>query len=124
MLKTTAPSIPARLVWVRVDKDRFNIGDGDGIGEKINDRIVNLSSTKMSLGAGFLIPKASLAFTQLRKMFTEAPILYYFNLEHHIRIETDTSGYAISGVLSQLTSETGLAGQMTHKPNPLSEIGR
>ena len=38
-------------------------------------------------------------------MFTEAPILQYFDPECHIRIETDALGYAIGGVLSQLTSD-------------------
>ena len=85
MLKTTAPSTPARLVRVRVNKNKLDTGSGDGIGGgRINDRIVNLSSTKMSSGAGFLTPKASLAFTRLRKAFTKAPILYYFDPERHI----------------------------------------
>ncbi len=38
-------------------------------------------------------------------MLVEAPILNYFDSEHHIRIETDASGYAIGGILSQLTSD-------------------
>ena len=36
------------------------------------------------VGQGFLIPKARLAFTQLRQTFVEAPILYYFDPESHI----------------------------------------
>ena len=55
----------------------------------------------------FLTPDARRAFTQLRQAFTKAPILRHFDLERYIRIETDTSGYAIVGVLSQMTSETG-----------------
>ena len=55
----------------------------------------------------FLTPDARRAFTQLRQAFTEAPILRHFDPERHIRIETDTSGYAIGGILSQITSETG-----------------
>ena len=55
----------------------------------------------------FLTPDARRAFTQLRQAFTEAPILRHFNPERHIRIETDASGYAIGGVLSQMMSETG-----------------
>ena len=40
--------------------------------------------------------------------FTEAPqILWYFDYERHIWIETDVSGYAIGGIFSQMTSETG-----------------
>ena len=41
----------------------------------------------------------------MRQAFTEAPILRHFDPECHIRIETDASGYAIEGVLSQLTSD-------------------
>ena len=48
----------------------------------------------------FLTSKARLAFTQLRQAFDEAPIFHHFNLERHIRIETDASDYAIGGVLS------------------------
>ena len=44
------------------------------------------------------------AFTQLKQAFTKVPILQYFDLKHHIQIETDTFCYAISGVLSQMTS--------------------
>ena len=52
---------------------------------------------------------------QLRQAFTEAPILRHFVLECHIRIENDASGYAIGGILSQLTSD-----QVTldFEPNP------
>ena len=55
-------------------------------------------------GTGFLTPEARLAFTQLRQAFVKAPILHHFDLESHIQIETDASGYAIGGVLSQLSS--------------------
>ena len=51
----------------------------------------------------FLTPKARLAFTELRQAFVKASILYYFNPKCYIRIEIDVSGYAIGGVLSQLT---------------------
>ena len=55
----------------------------------------------------FLTPEAKLAFSQLRQVFTETPILHHFDPERYIRIETDTSGYAIGGILGQLTPETG-----------------
>ena len=57
-------------------------------------------------GPKFLTPDARTAFNRLRLAFTEAPILRHFDPECHIRIETDASGYAIGGVLSQLTSGT------------------
>ena len=52
-----------------------------------------------------LIPDARKAFNQLRQVFTKAPILQQFDSECHIWIETNASGYAIRGVLSQLTSD-------------------
>ena len=61
-------------------------------------------TSKNSNGAtGYLTPNTKQAFTQLRQVFTEALILRHFDPECHIRIETDISGYAIGGVLSQLT---------------------
>ena len=48
---------------------------------------------------GFLISKARILFTQLRQAFVKTLILHHFNSEYHIRIETDTSGYAIDGVI-------------------------
>ena len=55
----------------------------------------------------FVNPEAKLAFLQLRQAFTEAPILYHFDPECYIRIETDASNYAIDDILSQLTPESG-----------------
>ena len=48
----------------------------------------------------FLTPDARTAFNHLWLVFIEAPILWYFNLECHIRIEINASGYAIGGMLS------------------------
>lgn len=48
----------------------------------------------------FLTPKTRVAFTQLRKTFTKAPISYYFNLKYHIWIKTNVSSYVISEILS------------------------
>ena len=62
---------------------------------------------------GFLTPEARLTFTQLRQTFIKASILHYFDLESYIRIETDASGYAIGGVLSQLSSGTRPDGVVT-----------
>ncbi len=38
-------------------------------------------------------------------MFVETPILNHFDPKRHIRIETDTSGYAIGEILHKLTSD-------------------
>ena len=65
-----------------------------------------MSKSKKAVGpSDFLIPGAKLIFTKLRQAFLKAPILHHFDPERHIRIETDASGYAIGGVLSQLTSD-------------------
>ena len=55
------------------------------------------------VGSDFFTSRAKLAFTKLRQAFVKALIFYHFDLEHHIRIETDASGYAIGGVFNQLT---------------------
>ena len=57
-------------------------------------------------GPKFLTPDTKTAFNRLRLAFTEALILQYFDPKCHIWIETDTLGYAIGEVLSQLTFET------------------
>ena len=62
-----------------------------------------LTSKNSNRAIGYLTPKARLAFTQLKKTFTKAPILRHFNSEYHIQIKTDASSYAINGVFSQLT---------------------
>ena len=62
-----------------------------------------LISKRLNRAIGYLTRKARLAFTQLRKAFTKAPIPWHFDPKCHIRIETDASGYAIGGILSQLT---------------------
>ena len=52
----------------------------------------------------FLTSDAKEAFNRLKQAFTKAPILRHFDPKCHSRIETDTLGYAIGRVLSQLTS--------------------
>ena len=50
----------------------------------------------------FLTFKAKVAFIQFRQAFTKVPIIQHFDLEGHIRTETNASSYTICGVLSQL----------------------
>ena len=54
---------------------------------------------------GYIIFKARVAFIKLRKAFNKAQILQYFDLEYYIQIKTNALGYAISRVLSHLTSD-------------------
>ncbi len=53
----------------------------------------------------FFTTNAKRVVTKLRQAFVEAPILNHFDSESHIQIQTDVSGYAIGGILSQLTSD-------------------
>ena len=54
-------------------------------------------------GSSFLIPRARLAFPELRLAFIKVSILHYFDFKSHIWIKTDISSYTINRVLSQLT---------------------
>ena len=69
--------------------------DNVGISDSSNheDETVGRSLSKNSNGVtGYLTPDAKQAFTQLRQAFIKALILRHFDLECHIRIETDVSG--------------------------------
>ena len=66
--------------------------------------------TKPMRGAeepSFLTLNARHAFTQLKQTFTKALIFRHFDLEQHIQIKTDASGYAIGGVLSLMILKSG-----------------
>ena len=105
MLKTTESSDLAQ----RDNDDKVIGGSGDRNLSKSKKLKNAKSGIQTCVGATgeptFLTPSAREAFNQLRQAFTEAPILRHFDPECHIRIETDASGYAIGGVLSQLTSD-------------------
>ena len=57
--------------------------------------------------SNYLTPDAKKAFDQLCQAFTKAIIFQYFDPEWYIWVETDASGHAIDGVLSQLTNDLG-----------------
>ena len=84
----------------RVDSDE--IGDEEVRDDEVGTKVQKSSKCK-KMESGFLTPGARKAFTELRQAFIKAPILHHFDPERHIRVETDASGYAIGGVLSQLT---------------------
>ena len=70
---------------------------------RLGQKFKNLSKSKKTVRSDFFTPGAKLVFTELRQAFLKAPIHHHFDPEHHTRIETDVSGYAIGGVFSQLT---------------------
>lgn len=51
----------------------------------------------------FLTPEARITSTCLKNDFTKAQILYYFDLEDCIQIETDTSSLVIGRIFCELT---------------------
>ena len=125
MLKTTVPLERLILEWLGVGNGEVNrlriCGDMEyakklektskfwnlaKLGKKLSKSGNSTNFDAMEDGPKFLTPDARTAFNRLRLAFTEAPILRHFDPECHIRIETDASGYAIGGVLSQLASET------------------
>ena len=85
-----------------------------GVGRRANEIVVNLSKNEKSkkskympnIGATgkpkFLTSDTKKAFNYLQLVFIKAPILQYFDLESHIQIKINASGYAIGRVLSQL----------------------
>ena len=84
----------------RIEDDEV---DGDGVGDdEVGTKFQKLSKSKKTK-SGFFTSGARKAFTKLRQVFIKAPILHHFDPERHIRVETDVSGYAIGGVLNQLT---------------------
>ena len=79
--------------------------DGDEVG---NDEIgikAQKSFKSKKTESGFLTSGARKVFTKLRQAFIKASILHHFDLEYHIRVETDNSGYVIGRILNQLTSD-------------------
>lgn len=104
MLKTTSvkklsPTNVRRSI--RVDNSRVSNAD------KVKEMGYNLSKGKNlskinPSRVNFLTPEASIAFTCLRKAFSKAPILYYFDSECYIRIGTNASSFASSVIFSEL----------------------
>ena len=100
MLRTTRSAENSSLLMAE-DAEVGSVGAGDCEDKTVKRSL--LISKNLNGSTGYLTSKAKLVFTQLRKAFTGALILQQFDWECHIRIETDASGYAIGGVLSQLT---------------------
>lgn len=61
----------------------------------------------------FFIPKAKIAFIQLRKAFIKVPIFCHSNLKYDIWIKTNASSYTISGIFSEITLDWLFSNNMT-----------
>ena len=84
-------------------------------------RVPNIGATGKP---NFLTPDAKMAFNQLRLAFIETPIFRHFDLESHIWIETNASGYAIGGVLSQLNVDSDAPPNDPNNSNSKSDFGQ
>ena len=84
--------------------DGSKVGD-DEVVKKVQKLSKSKNLSKSIVRSDFLTLETKLAFTKLRQAFIKAPIFYHFDPECHIRIETDTSGYTIGRIFSQLTSD-------------------
>ena len=80
----------------------------------------NLSKSENSSNFGameakqsFLTPESRAAFNRLWLAFIKALILWYFDPECHIWIETDALGYGIGEILNQQISKTSPNGVVT-----------
>ena len=106
------------LIPTSATKKLMNLVDKFGGGDRGENEASTPAPTKGPTGAdypssdhlnhavsNYLTSAAKKAFHQLRQAFTEAFILQHFDPERYIRVETNASGYAIGGVLSQLTND-------------------
>ena len=105
MLKTTKSSEELASKMFKADNNKIVGGNGGRAHETVKNssrkstHVPNIGATKKP---NFLTPDTKKAFNHLRLAFIKAPILQHFDLESHIRIKIDASGYVIDGVLSQL----------------------
>jgi hypothetical protein len=60
-----------------------------------------LTDLLVQSGPFILSKEARAAFEQLKQSFTVAPVLQHYDVNRLVRVETDASGFAISGILSQ-----------------------
>ena len=71
--------------------------------DEIRKKVQNSSKSKKTVRSDFFTSGAKPPFAKLKQVFVKALILYHFDLERYIRIETDVLRYVIGGVLGQLT---------------------
>ena len=70
------------------------------IASPLSDMLKGIKKGKKT-GTFMLINSMQSVFRKLCDAFTKALVLAHFDLKQPIRLETDASGYAIAGILSQ-----------------------
>ena len=84
MFKTTQSAKDLSLSMVE-DSEVGSVGDGGDCADETIEKLP-LVSKNSNEATGYLTPKLRLMFTQLRRMFTKALILWYFDTKYYIRI--------------------------------------
>ena len=107
MLKTTGLSKKLATKTFRADDNEIvsNGGSSETV-RNSSKKLTHMPNIKATGESNFLTPDAKKTFNHLWLVFIKAPILLHFDLENHIQIETDISGYAIDRVLSQLNFDS------------------
>ena len=103
MLKTSSATRLSKNLLLSIDVAEVDEVGVGGVSDCENEMVGRSPSKNSNRAIGYLTSDVRRVFTQLRQVFTKAPILQHFDPEYHIRIETDISGYAIGRILSQLT---------------------
>ena len=91
-----------KLKSKKISKSQNLAKSGKKLWKSGNSTNFNVTENKSK----FLTFDVRIAFHRLWLAFTEALILWHFNLKYYICIEIDILGYAIVEILSQLTSGT------------------
>ena len=90
--------------WLAKNSPQINVAEdaevGGGGDADSEEDIVEKSLFKNLNKAGYLTFNAKKVFNHLLHAFTKVSILQHFNLERHILIEINASGYAIGEVLN------------------------
>ena len=92
------------IVWSsgnRADETVENLSKFKKSKNNKSGNLTHVPTIKVTREPIFLNPGANEAFNYLKQAFIKASILWYFDLESNIRIETDILGYAIGRVFSQ-----------------------
>ena len=100
MLKMSSAIRLSKNLLLSIDVTEIDEVGVDGGGDHENKTVGRSLSKNSNRATNYLTPNARQAFIKLRQVFIKALILRHFHLECYIRIEINTLGYTIGGVLS------------------------
>ena len=98
MFRTSCTPRSLEILLLSIDVAKHDDVGSSGGDSDDGTKICLLSRDCQTKAIRYLTSEARLAFTQLKQAFNKALILQHFDLECHLQIETDASGYNIKGV--------------------------